>query len=499
MAAAAVAAPIAPGQRYRTERIDQLGVELTMYRGLERIPMQLGVRSTYLMARWQPRDEKLYLGTEKHRRSWTVAVLAFTRPTTEPEPERELEPGSRSLRANRRPFRDFADFMKRTERNRGREKLKSGEPGPARTDYVLWEYVSSTPEFVGTGGGGDYFTRACVYDLPERQVVVVIHVPVEKGKGPRGKARDYVRKIPTSLEVVEEEDESAAKRRDPREKYAVTPAQQKALRAAVENVRDLRNWDYFTTPTHIVLYSWGKDYRRQSDARGYARKLADRVGKALELYQQLFPAYEGFQMPYSVLRVCGDYDTFRSYGHGAPRGVIGWYSRFSKELVMFRETENEIRHGSIQDVLYHEGWHQFSHAYFGVGLHPLFEEGLGDYFAAFRPSGGKWKFKGSPLRKAELSAMVERDDFTELTTLLRYPRFRASKHYAQSYSLMVFVLRGRSLGARPDPAWGEAFEAYWQTVRKTKNSKAALEAAFAQIDVEELEKAWRAWAARRSR
>ena len=48
------------------------------------------------------------------------------------------------------------------------------------------------------------------------------------------------------------------------------------------------------------------------------------------------------KMPYSVFRVCATYEQFQKYG-SSPRGVVGWFSPRSKELVVFQGGDSRMR------------------------------------------------------------------------------------------------------------------------------------------------------------
>lgn len=152
-----------------------------------------------------------------------------------------------------------------------------------------------------------------------------------------------------------------------RDKLAITPEQKAVLERVKASIDDLKNWDYFTTERYVTVYSWAKGQSRAA-ARAHAVRAARSLTTCHELYGARFPPYQGFAMPYGVLRVCGDRETFAKYSAGAPQGVIGWYSRSSGELALFRERDDDIPKGSTEDVLYHEGWHQYSHAYSGCTM-----------------------------------------------------------------------------------------------------------------------------------
>ena len=274
------------------------------------------------------------------------------------------------------------------------------------------------------------------------------------------------------------------------------------LDAAKKNIGGLNGWDYFTSSSYIVLYSW--DFEKpeeRSKSKKDAEYYSQRLEKMRELYLQAYPLDKTGtkavmpdpvsiptlggpktgagatptpatapktaageveplgKVPYPVFRLCATYDQFQKYGQSPP-GVVGWFSPASKELVVFLGGDKMMGAGATETVTYHEGWHQYADFYFDHpltpgddDLHRWFDEGHGDYFGSFRWGANGWKYVGSAMRYSDCKNMVRVGDYVPFKDLVHWDRRRfyaanAAYYYAQAFSMIDFFRR-----AEKDKNW----------------------------------------------
>ena len=204
--------------------------------------------------------------------------------------------------------------------------------------------------------------------------------------------------------------------------------------------------------------------------------------------------------PYSVLRIAADYTEFRQYGN-VPRGVVGFFSPKSKELVMFDDAQNQFGgEDYVVHVAFHEAWHQYANAYFGnMELHRWFDEGTGDFFGGFTKPGRKWKYNYDKGRFQSIRRQLNDESYIPLAEIVTWNKDkfygrRGADHYAQGYSFVDFLFRGKKkTGRKWDPSWDDIIPTYVKTCLETKSQKKAAEAAFAGVDFDAIETAWITW------
>ncbi|MCK5943576.1 MAG: hypothetical protein KAI24_16455, partial [Planctomycetes bacterium] len=413
-----------------------------------------------------------------------------------------------------------------------------------------WVYVLDN----NFGPVGKTYCEAAVYEFEDREVALVVQMPLEKAKPlkPKSKWNNLIKKIIRSGEPCEVTEASARVGDKKRDKYADTPERQAALAKAIENIDGVEGWDYFTMPNYIVIYAW--DFEKPDErvkSKKQAEYYAERLEKMRELYIESYPldatgtkaimpdpksipdlggpvtgaeadaekaeadarrkAAEARkdqlgEKPYSVFRLCATYDQFRKYGQSPP-GVVGWYSPASKELVVFLGGDQMMGQGATETVTYHEGWHQFADFYFHppeseqhASLHRWFDEGHGDYFGSFRWTGRGWKYVGSKMRYSDCREMVRKGDYVPFKDIVNWPRQkfysgRSPYYYAQAFSMIDFMRRGQK-SRDFDPRWGEVLEMYRRVTLVKGDTKLAVKTAFRGFTDEDwikFENAWKDW------
>lgn len=545
----------APAQSWRTEQVLEAGIEFSAPSRLERLPMQLGKSGVHHRARLRPKDNADFV---RARYYWYCDVYEFSKkeqkagevdlPEGMPEEARkQLEKLlARAGHKQHKSFKEWLDAKKNIEIDTAGKK-KRGRHG--KLDYEHWVYAWDN----NFGPVGITHCEAAVYDFEDRQVALVIEMPLEVKSGPKRKWKTIIKKMIGSGKALDPDDiadESDSKR----DKYADTPEKKAALKAAIANIAGLEGWDYFTQPNYIVLYSW--DFEK-SDERVKAKKQAEfyssRLEKMRELYIESYPldasgtkavwpdpetipsitgpitgaptepkeeplteeekaerektrAEKKVETPYSVFRLCATYDQFRKYGQSPP-GVVGWYSPRSKELVVFLGGDKMMGKGATETVTYHEGWHQYADHYFHhpdspkhAVLHRWFDEGHGDYFGSFRWATNDWKYVGSKMRYDNCREMVRKGDYVPFKEIVHWPRQRfytdrGPYRYAQAYSMIDFMRRGHDARGFKQQ-WGEALDMYRKVTLVKGDTKLAVDTAFRGFtdeDWTEFEEAWKEW------
>lgn len=554
----AFAAALLPAQDWRTEKVADVGVAFDAPSRLERLPMKIGDEMLYQRARLRPKDDADYVRAQYY---WTCDVLEFRKtPPKDDEiqvpeglPEALKERFKEMMRSRRSDAKtSFKQWL--TERTEAPQqtfevqgKAKKGRSG--KLDYAHWVWTEKD----GYGPVGISYCEAAVYTFEDREVALLIYMPLETDKPgkPKGKWKTIIDRMIQSGEAVAADDggDDLDKKRD---KFADNPDKQKALAEAKKNIEGLSGWDYFTSPNYIVLYSW--DFEKPAE-RLVARKEAEFYSSRLEKMRSLYlgaypldPTGTKAQWPdpatvpsaaeprtgemseeekeakaeeeahkeankdklgtlrYSVFRLCATYDQFQKYGQ-SPAGVVGWFSPQSKELVVFLGGDKMMGAGATETVTYHEGWHQYADFYFdhpltprAGQLHRWFDEGHGDYFGSYRWVGGSWKYVGSKMRNEDVKQMVKKGDHVPFKDIVywdvrRFYGQNAPYYYAQAYSMIDYLRRGEK-DKHWDPRWGQVLDTYRKVMLVTGSAKKASDAAFKgwqDADWQKLETAWKGW------
>ncbi len=561
VAAATLLFAVAPAQNWRTEALPSVGIEFTVPSRLERLPMQLGDNAIYQRARLRPKDDADFVRSQYY---WYCDVYEFSK--AEPKPEEaeaglpdgvpeEMKAELRKLlaRLGGKRLKTFKDWLDEKQKDTVEVvvagKAKKGKAG--KLDHVHWVWKERT----GFGPVGVVYNEAAVYTFGEREVALVIEMPLETEKPgvPKSKWKNLIDEmIPSGKATKADAGADDADRK--RDQYADTASKKEALATAKKNIEGLKGWDYFTQPNYIVLYSW--DFEKPDErtkAKSDAVYYASRLEKMRELYVGSYPldatgdeaikpdpssipgasgpitggappkpaeapaepepadgprtgAEKAPRKPYSVFRLCATYDQFQKYGESPP-GVVGWYSPSSKELVVFLGGDKMMGQGATETVTYHEGWHQYADFYFHPSwakkhatLQRWFDEGHGDYFGSFRWGTNGWKYVGSKMRYEECKEMIRKGDYVPFRDLVHWPvqRFytdRPTYRYAQAFAMIDFLRRGEKQSGW-QAKWGQILDVYRKVVLLEGDAKLAVDTAFrgfTDADWKAIEEAWKAW------
>ena len=295
-------------------------------------------------------------------------------------------------------------------------------------------------------------------------------------------------------------------------------------------------WRVLPTPSERFLV------KTSSENSQFVEEVIERLELSRDLFERDFPPTAPITNV-SVVRICGTEEEFHSYG-GTTSGVGGWFSPETAELVLFdyRETDRNATYA----VMSHEAFHQYCFYLFDRSeAHRWFDEGHGDYYGGAKFSRGRAKITPKmPAgfdRLSVIKGMIQRDDQVPLEHHLNFNHGEWQNQgptnvscYAQSWSV-IYMLRRGALGDVPRKLWKKEYasiipnyirvlqlgfrEAYAEILAereeearfegreldeggldittedlgdgvKEKIWKAAIEASWGQIDLDEFEENW---------
>jgi hypothetical protein len=493
-------------QEYHFEQNDALGIRYRVLKKLKAIPLKLGESQPNLRARFEPMSEGDYVHGRLGKYAWYLNVLEFPKaaPTTGPKQAqsvKEMVEAEVNKRFMAQDFKEFASakdpsIQNRTFAIKEKEVKKSGKVPM----HLQWQYSDVDKD---EGDELTWYSVAGVYDFPARQIALVATAPVtgKHDKKPKDTLLKWLQTMVDSVEPVEAKDPANDAEDAAKEKYADTAEKQVELGKAKANIANMKGWDFFTMPHYIVLYSWDPERAdKRRPAYMFAKDLVDKLEDVRTLYEHEYPPHEKMLHLYSILRVCNNLGEFMKYGD-SPRGVVGWFSPHSKELVVFDDKDKYFGDKDMVATTFHEGWHQYANTYFSddVELHRWFDEGTGDYFGSFSRRGSSWVYTVDKGRRMGILEQVRRGDYVPLRDIVRWNKDkfygpRAVDYYAEAYSFIDFLHRGPEvLGKRFDPSWANILDNYRQTMLTTKNQDKAVDKAFQGVDFDGLEAAWIDW------
>lgn len=238
--------------------------------------------------------------------------------------------------------------------------------------------------------------------------------------------------------------------------------------------------------------------------------------------------------PLSPVRVFNTQSEYHQYG--GPGGSAGYFSPTKGELVLFVKFDGDTKSNSLDNcrsVAFHEGFHQYVHFAVGdVSPHSWFNEGHGDYFAGIKIAGTRLKVDTFDWRVDYLKDHLRGNrDLIPVRTLIRLPQSEyysnAGLKYSQGWAL-IYYMRNVSKDKKHEQALETYFNYLADNVaafREKKKDKdedetegetvpgipglrkfdfedyekvqqilsEAVDKAFADVDLEQLDKDLRAW------
>jgi len=227
---------------------------------------------------------------------------------------------------------------------------------------------------------------------------------------------------------------------------------------------------------------------------------ADDIGMHAELifktYSKIFPKVGKEKRKFSIIV----HESGEAYhANGGPDGAGGHYEPLIRKLVFYQYPEDK----DTKLVLYHEGFHQFLHDYL-EDAPQWFDEGLGDFFgpSKYHPpekgqKQGGMELRPNPWRLDLIQKCIQQNRIRRWRELMLmsqaelYEEKWAGIHYAQSWSIIYFLVRGGApAGAEAGPYF-TLLQEYFRALRRGEGQETAFQAAFGKCDLPKLEEEWK--------
>ncbi len=224
-------------------------------------------------------------------------------------------------------------------------------------------------------------------------------------------------------------------------------------------------------------WAWSdKDVRRYLLLYNCEEKEVRPLGLHLEAmrdyYEEVFPPDHPLTA-ISIVRLCGDHDTYQAYG--GPQGSGGYWASSQQELVVFIDKARD--RNSVYSVISHEAFHQYIFYFYGeLAPHSWYNEGHGDYFGgAVMSKTGRKVQKIEPLnltsypRLNMIRERLRQNAHVPLRKFLAYSQREyynndIGYNYAQGWSMVYFLRKAKKEGARFLDEWDLILDTYLQNL-----------------------------------
>ncbi len=490
---------------YTSEKFPELGLSFPRARTYEAIPLQPNEEQIVLhyaekipedaKQRRRVRPELSFLWIERGPQRAARTGTGETPPTEGGEPAAAPKPDPKAPK----PIDSIERFV---EARMPGWKLGAAKPGKDREGCKVREF---RPEPAKDGPA----TWICAYENDQRTIAIVGQCD-DKDFAEEEKIWRYTAE---HLDIGEPEGQNRAR---VEQLYARKPLKGIEHRVDVR-LQMVRGWKVEDTENYIVLYDTPD------------QPLVRKIVRDLELlrieYEKLFPSEKPVESV-STVRVCKSRDEYLSYG-GPPHSA-GYWNWVDEELVFYdAEVQDKSHHVSDANtfiVLYHEAFHQYIHYSTGeLPPHSWFNEGHGDFFSGATIRDGKLRSIGpNPWRLKHIQQAIQSGKYVPLKEIMAFeqPDYyrpdRIGVCYAEGWSLIYFLRKSEIVAKRPE--WAQILPTYFAELKsgyaaelakleekgkgkdKELRAKAGLEvrkAALAKategVDIEELEKAWKAY------
>ena len=289
-----------------------------------------------------------------------------------------------------------------------------------------------------------------------------------------------------------------------------------------------KGWKAVDTDHYLIVH--------HTKNRGLIQRISRDIEAMRSFYLELFPP-SGEVDRVSVLRLCQTKEEYHQYG--GPPNSGGYWHPGNEELVLFdysytQRTLTPAQKKAMRGrkltskdsmlVMRHEAFHQY--IFYAIGEfspHDWFNEGYGDYFSGAvvnTNSGRVRRIKPSPWRVERAKRMAAGGKGSlPLEKILRaeraefYNRSRVGDYYAGAWSFVYFLKQSKEV--QRHERWSELLGTYFGAVQEAYREqldkfgerptlankqvasfearKAALDRTLEGVDLQELERAWRAW------
>ncbi len=233
-------------------------------------------------------------------------------------------------------------------------------------------------------------------------------------------------------------------------------------------------WSVALSTDYYDIYSNGDESE--------VRRLGQVMDLMFESYKKIFAYKKDLTQPFPIQIYANQNEFMARTGMGP--GVGGFYD--GEKIVAFHGALGSL---STQEVLFHEGTHQFQGLVFGRRMWSAriwFIEGLAVYFEASEVEGRKLRTSVIPrARLATLKNAMRSGEYVGLSELLRMEQAQfGAFHYAHAWGLIYFLIHGTKGGK-------ERFIEYYERVRDgTYEGVQTFEELFNR-PIPEIEEAWK--------
>lgn len=279
-----------------------------------------------------------------------------------------------------------------------------------------------------------------------------------------------------------------------------------------------------------------------AEKRAFVQEVIKRLEVSRDVFERDFPPPPEFRAV-SIIRICRDAQEFRRFS-GARAGVAGYFSPSTVELVLYDNVN--VDRNSTYAVVTHEAFHQYCHFLFGQSeAHRWFDEGHGDYYGGMKIKGSRGnitpKMPSGLNRLSIAREMVRNETYKPIQEHINYTHREWQTQgpsgvspYAQSWSI-IYMLRQGALRKVSAKCWekeyaeiipnyvrvlNEGFQAAYEEIRQKRIAiaeedevelspkdlevtrrdldepkkqeiwKAAMEASWGKVDLEEFQENW---------
>lgn len=262
------------------------------------------------------------------------------------------------------------------------------------------------------------------------------------------------------------------------------------LSAGLADAQELQK---FLSKSYLIHTNMSRD-----EVRAFGKHMDTVYAQYEDRFRDFHPRGSS-QMPLYLLRTEDEYLSFMQTQNIDAKNTGGmfFYSPESQGLATW--VQGRSRSQTFQ-VLQHEGFHQFAFNHLGRELPTWINEGLAQYFEDAIIVGDKMttglanERRVSQVRHAlttdtgiDFEVLVEISS-EEWAETLRTKPYRASLLYAQSWSIVFYLIHGENEKYQP------AFARYLQKVSTGRDSKSAMQEAFGTDDLTPLANKWRGFA-----
>jgi len=426
MTAALTAGTLLAGERLGgTHKSDAAGFSMRIPYDWDAIPTQPGEK--LLVGIWQGTS---HLGADPrlevmrwHIEGETERPVLGTRKEPKPE-EAAAFTGPRNFKQWYERFHSAYGF--RVEREEEVE-CRSGVPG---------RYIE------GTARGNNYALG--VFRRGGREFAIVYRAADRDWRGAR-------RTFLSSIRSFAFEEESAESTLEDANIRNFSGTEEEARRRLEARAGITQGW-YSLDTEHYILLS-------NADPR-LVKDLSRLLETLRKYFEQEYPPL-GEITALSIVRVCGDKETYHAYG-GPPGSAGYWYS--AKQELVFYEDQNDLSNSFA--TLQHEAFHQYIFYALGdVSPHTWFNEGNADYYAGAEYKRGRFRIGPFLWRTDTVKNMIATEKTFPLDKFIRMTQAEyyadKTRAYAQGWAFIYF-LREETRNRR----WRAILPTYFEELKK---------------------------------